>query len=136
MTGSAAPPRTATTSPTPLRMSWLASMSVLELSFGRIDTRLAPAPFSVRLFVIVTALLPAVPGPSRYVPGQMAIVSPAAAASTAACTLVNCAAGQSPRSSSTVHWAASAGGAALKTPSTASAAVRVLHRCTATLSLP
>src|SRR4051812_47794207 len=80
-------PTIATMSPRPLRRSGAASMIWPDAGpedLGVIDTRSAPAPLSVRLLLIVSALVPNAPEPSAYLPGQTVTVSPGAAASTAA----------------------------------------------------
>src|SRR3954451_20556797 len=117
-------PTTATMSPTPLRMSGASSRMrprTSGLAFGVILTRSAPAPLSVMLSVMVSALVPGAPVPSTYSPLQMTTVSPSLAASTAACTVVYAAAGQSALSSTTVSVAAYAPCTQHKTPALTSA---------------
>src|SRR3954449_125424 len=117
-------PTTATMSPIPLRMSGASSRIRPRTSgsaFGVIFTRSAPAPLSVMLSVMVSALVPGAPVPSTYSPLQMTTVSPSLAAFTAACTDVYEAAGQSALSSSTVSVAAYAPCAQHKTPALTSA---------------
>src|SRR5689334_13575392 len=119
-------PTIATMSPTPLRMSGASSRMRPRTSgsaFGVIFTRSAPAPLSVMLSVMVSALVPGAPVPSTYSPLQMTTVSPSLAASTAACTVVYAAAGQSALSSSTVSVAAYAPCAQHKTPALTSAGI-------------
>ena len=60
-------PTIATMSPTPLRRSGSASRMRPPTSgaaFGLIETKSAPAPLSVRFFVIVSAFVPGAPVPS------------------------------------------------------------------------
>src|SRR3954451_8200158 len=117
-------PTTATMSPTPLRMSGASSRMrprTSGLAFGVILTRSAPAPLSVMLSVMVSALVPGAPVPSAYSPLQTTTVSPSLAASTAACTVVYAAAGQSALSSSTANVAAYAPCAQHRTPALTSA---------------
>ena len=74
-------PRIAMITPRPSRrFGWAAAICFAPTWRGSIVTWSAPAPLRVRSLLIVRTLVPGVPGPSAYVPGQIEIVSPACAA--------------------------------------------------------
>src|SRR4051794_5298023 len=131
-------PTIETMSPSPLRRSDTPASRMLppatDEAFGVMLTRSAPAPLSVSGLVIVSAFVPGEPGPSAYAPLQMTIVSPATAASTAACTDVYAAAGQSALSSSTVSVAAYAPCAQHKTPALTSTGSNLYLKASVPLS--